>query len=64
MTAELVHDEDWLRRAWMAANPGVTPTPWDAPLPHPRLRLVPAPAEAPVDLAAYRQQRHPTPEGA
>lgn len=31
--------QPWLEAAWHAANPGVTPTPWDAP--RPRLTRVP-----------------------
>lgn len=58
MNAELVHDEDWLQRAWLAANPGVTPTPWDGP--HgPTLYALPARTAEPVDLAQYRRRSSP-----
>lgn len=65
MSAELVHDDYELRRLWHAANPGVTPTPWDTPPLAPRrLTLVPPPAPEPLDLAAYRRQRRPGLDGA
>lgn len=68
MNAEVVHDDHELRRLWHAANPGVTPTPWDGPPARPALYLMPTPLEQlplalppaePINLAEYRRQRRP-----
>lgn len=62
MSAEFVHDDYELQRLWHAANPGVTPTPWDTPVARPLIYVVlPQPDDPPepIDLAAYRRRRRP-----